>query len=65
MTRTQVASMREGREVERRVCGEDRELERRACARVEGRELEVHGMYEMEEWRKVYLEQLGKSIEHT
>ena len=33
--------------------------------RVEGRELEVHGMYEMEEWRKVYLEQLGKSIEHT
>ena len=33
--------MKEGREVEKRVCG-----------RVEGRELEVHGMYEMEEWRR-------------
>ena len=31
----------------------------------EERELEVCVMYDMEEWREVYLEQLGKSFEHT
>ena len=31
----------------------------------EERELEVYVMYGLEEWREVYLEQLGKYFEHT